>query len=321
MILGRVGQMVYINTWMVNWGLMKTPLNSLVDLKAGTPTGLNRLLATGALDLAPVSSVAAAGQWNQWRVFDGFCIASRGEVGSVLLCSRVPVAELEGEDIAVTTESATSIRLLEILLREHWRVNARLVPGEGPARARLLIGDRALVAGFEDREVIYDLGAAWKALTGRGFVFGLWCVREAFAREHPDKTRALADLLRLSYEMGRMDRAALVKAASRKLGLPEPTISNYLDNLCYRLDDDLRSGLDLFLEYLGYPPRRLRFWHGEGEHHGLFQPARPDDRPGAAGAARKNHGAAESPAGDHGGHGPRRETERTGPSFSTALRL
>jgi chorismate dehydratase len=90
-------------------------------------------------------------------------------------------------DIFLTGESATSINLLHVLLRE-------FVGGQVPVcrvadapveqlvtagASALLIGDRALrlarnvPAGLQ----VYDLGELWERFTGLPFVFGLWIVR------------------------------------------------------------------------------------------------------------------------------------------------
>ena len=91
--------------------------------------------------MSPVSSVAAAEHAAEWLVFDNLCIGSRGEVGSVILDSSVPIEELEGASIAVTADSATAAQLLRILLARHWKIRAKLIKTDSKATARLLIGD------------------------------------------------------------------------------------------------------------------------------------------------------------------------------------
>lgn len=261
MILGRLGRMAYLNTLPVDWGLVTGPLGRFVAIQRGAPTTLNRFLAEGLLDVSPVSSVAAAEHAEDWLVLGNVCIASRGEVGSVILHSNRPVEDLAGRSIAVTGESATAARLLEVLLNEHWKVDAELVPGHCPAEARLLIGDSALkTAQSRPSGLIYDLGAAWKDYSGMDFVFGLWCVRRKFARTRSDETRALSHLLRCSYSLGRVEAAKVEAEAARVAGLPLPVMRDYYRKLVYELDDGLWSGLKMFLRLIGSDPDRLEIF-------------------------------------------------------------
>jgi chorismate dehydratase len=279
----RLGRMAYINTLPVDWGLANGALGSLATIQRGTPTTLNRLLAEGQLDASPVSSVAAVEHAADWLAFDHLCIACRGAVGSVILHSDVPVEELGGLSITVTAQSATAVRLLQILLARYWKVQAQLISDIRDAKAvsnaqptisykkipaqlppsrsisRLLIGDPALkTAQSNPSGFIYDLGQAWWDYMGRGFVFGLWCVRRAFAEQHPRETHLLYDLLRASRARGLAENARVVAEAAKATGLAESKIKSYFNKLVYDLDDELWDGLSHFLGLLGYDPGLLQ---------------------------------------------------------------
>jgi chorismate dehydratase len=279
----RLGRMAYINTLPVDWGLANGNLGEITTVRRGAPTTLNRLLAEGQLDASPVSSVAAVEHAADWLVFDHLCIGCRGAVGSVILHTDVPVEELEGRSIAVTAQSATAVRLLEILLVRYWKVQAQLVADIGDVNAvsntrsnichkripsqfppsrpisRLLIGDPALkTAQSNPPGFVYDLGKAWWDYTGRGFVFGLWCVRRAFAEEHPWETGLLYDLLRASRTQGLAENANVVAEAAKATGLAESKIESYFSKLVYDMDDELWDGLSHFLGFLGYDPGSLQ---------------------------------------------------------------
>ena len=253
MILGRMGRMAYINTLPIDWGLVTSSLGTMVNLRKGIPTTLNQLLAQGQLDVSPVSSIAAAERPEEWLVLDGLCIGCRGEVGSVMLLSDMPVEELGGRDIAVTSASATAVRLLDLLLRKHWRVKTFFVSEDRHADARLLIGDPALKAVQSNPSgYVYDLGQAWKDYSGQGFVFGLWCVRRHFAEERPEETWAMYHVLQASYAMGRSDISRVVTEAARLTGLAQEPVAGYFRKLVYDLDDTQWKGLITFLSSLGY---------------------------------------------------------------------
>jgi len=321
----RLGRMAYINTLPVDWGLVNGALRDLVTLHRGAPTTLNRLLTEGHLDASPVSSVAAVEHAADWLVLDHLCIGCRGEVGSVILQSDVPIEELEGRSVAVTAESATAARLLQVLLARHWKVQGQLTSDNGTASVlfngessflhkkvsplplsknsvsvpldrfrrqrklasgqdievfgkgrgedlftrraspqshslpRLLIGDPALKTAQTDPSgFIYDLGKAWWDYTGLGFVFGLWCVRREFVAHHPEETRTLCDLLRVSRAQGVAENAKVAAEAARVTGLTESKIKSYFTKLVYDLDDELWDGLNHFLGLLGYDPGLLQ---------------------------------------------------------------
>lgn len=258
-MLGRLGRMAYINTLPVDWGLAGSALGDLAEVRRGTPTLLNQLLADGKLDASAVSSVAAAEHAEDWLVFDHLCIGCKGEVGSVILHSERPVERLQRRTVACTSASATAVRLLKVLLERYWKVEAEFVGQDRRADARLLIGDSALKAAQpKSPGFVYDLGRVWKDFTGHDFVFGLWCVRREFARRFPEETRALYHLLETSYAMGRAEMPAVISSAASTTGLDTETIRQYFPKLVYQLDEDLWAGLGLFLRLIGHNPDRLQ---------------------------------------------------------------
>jgi chorismate dehydratase len=258
MMLGKLGRMAFVNTLPVDWGLAESSLGNLAEIRRGTPTLLNDLLAKGELDVSAVSSVAAAEHAEDWLVLDHLCIGCKGEVGSVILHADRPVERLRGRTIACTSESATAVRLLRILLERYWKIETEFVGQSCRADARLLIGDSALKAAQSNGPgFIYDLGREWKEFTGHDFVFGLWCVRRDFAAAYPEETRALYHLLETSYAMGRAEMSSVIAKAAAVTGLDTETIREYFPKLVYELDEDLWAGLGLFLRLLGRNPDRL----------------------------------------------------------------
>jgi chorismate dehydratase len=77
-------------------------------------------------------------------------------------------------------QSRTSVALIKILLKDYWKVQPELIDAKEDYRklikgttAGLVIGDRA----FKQRKIsryVYDLGKAWKQLTGLPFMFAAW---------------------------------------------------------------------------------------------------------------------------------------------------
>jgi len=187
-----------------------------------------------------------------------FGISCRGTVQSVLLFSRVPVANLSNAVIDLTTESQTSVALLRILLAARYGLNGityrrrAVEAGETPlGDAWLLIGDAALRAraealeaapGSEARHVL-DLGQAWLRWTRLPFVYAVWAVRAQLPAD--DKTK-LAAFLETSLAEGERDLAKIAQRyAGRGLGSAEE-LTAYLAAFRYRLGEEEEAGLAHF---------------------------------------------------------------------------
>ena len=157
----------------------------------GVPAELNRLLAAGQLDICPSSSIEYAKNSSDYLLLPGHSISSIGPVQSVLLFTDIPMAGLNGVPISITGESATSVALLQVLLREFFQipdidfVRQEIVPSDCREHSlpMLLIGDRALKARkvLAESCMVIDLGELWYHYTGLPFVFALWIVNRQAA--------------------------------------------------------------------------------------------------------------------------------------------
>jgi chorismate dehydratase len=180
---------------------------------------------------------------------------------------RTDIRELDGETIALTNHSATSVALLKVLCRERYGITPRFItlPQDLPAMmqqaaAALVIGDTALVEGFLHRELprndgsgygrptIFDLGDEWLKLTGLPFTFALWAAR----RETLDQLLALdvpqALAASKAAAMQAIDEIAINYAPT--LAVPTGVCRRYLRDLRYDLTAEDLAGLNRFLEML-----------------------------------------------------------------------
>jgi len=222
----------------------------------GVPSELNRSLAHGDLDLSPSSSFEYALNWRSYLLLPGHSISASGPVKSVLLFSRRPIEELAGEAIALTGESATSVNLLQILLKEfygHQAVNCQVptTPVEdiiAEGGAALLIGDRALrTAAAVNSEVrIYDLAELWHHHTGLPFVFALWILRRDAASREPEGVRLLLEQLGESRKRAFADLGLLAGQSPAREWMGEAELVNYWQTMSYDLNDSHVEGLRLF---------------------------------------------------------------------------
>lgn len=225
------------------------------EIVSGVPAQLNQLLAAGQIDVSPSSSFEYARNWREYLLLPGLSISTRGPVRSVLLFSPHPLTGLEGAQIALTGESASSVHLLKILLHEFVGLNqvSYAVPDgeveEVVARggSALLIGDRALkMAKSYVGGVIYDLGDLWYRYTGLPFVFALWILRREAAREKVFQVHALLAQLQISQQRAFNDLVGLARSVSERSWMSEAGLVDYWQTMSYGLDEEHLRGLELF---------------------------------------------------------------------------
>lgn len=168
----RVGSVPYLNAVPLTRGLES-------QIIFVTPSKLAEMLQRDELDAALVS-VSEVLLKDRYDVLDGIAVASLGEVKSVLLAHRRPIAE--AKEVFCDPASLTSVLLLKVLLAEQGlHPEFKLLPAPTPNSLPdffLLIGDPALdFLRSEPAHEIWDLGAAWYELTRLPFVYAVWALR------------------------------------------------------------------------------------------------------------------------------------------------
>jgi chorismate dehydratase len=197
------------------------------------PRALGEAVAAGRVDAGPLP-VADCIRLDPVLTRLPYGIVGPQRAQSVLLFSDRPMAELGARRVAVTGETATSVRLLRILLAFRDEVAPPvLVRLDEPADAILVIGDAALRAlrGTWPRARCYDLGEEWTRWTGHPTVFAQWAVR----RDVPGAAcRALDVALGQALERG---LASLPAIAARypDVGLSPAEVVTYLESFTYRI--------------------------------------------------------------------------------------
>lgn len=264
--LERLGIVSYTNVAPLHWGL--EPWKG-VRFVRGVPTRLNQQLLDGDIDLTLVSSVEFLCHRHELKALPDFSISTLGPVYSVTLFHWEPWENLSGKRIALTTDSATSVGLLKLLLRES-KLEPEFVPMApnldtmlSCCDAALLIGDSALQEGVARREVggcvplMTDLGEAWYSLTSLPFTFAVWASRN----DCPPSERLVAEL-RAARERGLGSLAAVAEREAASLELSPGVVQRYLANFRYYLEPPDRDGLLAFAERVMPEGRaeELHFW-------------------------------------------------------------
>jgi len=86
---------------------------------------------------------------ERYLILPDLSISSVGPVASVLLFSRVPVEELDGREILLSAESATSVNLLRILLSKRFGHSCRYTVSSGPLTEALRTSPAMLLSLLE----------------------------------------------------------------------------------------------------------------------------------------------------------------------------
>jgi predicted solute-binding protein len=168
----RIGSVPYLNA---------APLTRDIDAELifAPPSQLAGMLRRDELDAALVSITEVLLN-DRYDILDGIAIGSLGEVYSVILAHKKPLAEVK--EIFCDTASLTSVNLLKVLLAERG-LKPEFKPLENYAAAAendfvLLIGDPAIEFQRTPHvHEIFDLGTAWTELTNLPFVYAVWALR------------------------------------------------------------------------------------------------------------------------------------------------
>lgn len=218
----------------------------LYTYTAADPAECAARLASRSVAASLVPIVALPGcPWA--RPLPGLGVACRGPVHSVLLVSKLPLAEIRR--LAAHAASRTSETLARLLLIERAGVDPAVERCSPPlaamlehADAAVVIGDFAMSVRGRTGLVEVDLGEAWWEWTGHPFVFAQW----AIADRAPAAIEALLEHS-LAYAEQHWDELLPAWAEAHRVGLAD--VRSYLgERLHFRLDEDDERGRTAFLE-------------------------------------------------------------------------
>jgi chorismate dehydratase len=246
----RVGSVSYLNAVPLTRGLEE-------EVVFATPARLAELLRADQLDAALVSVVEILFT-GRYDILDGIAIASLGEVKSVLLAHRGPLAK--AREVYCDSASLTSIELARVLLAEQGiKPEFKPLPSydfSSMPDCALLIGDRALdfLLGPHEHE-IWDLGEAWYEVTKLPFVYAVWALRRGV------ENTGLRRQLREARDFGLDTLDSIIRSRTDyTLDFRQDYLSWHIH---YHLGADEKRGLAKFIELLrkhsGRPVTEPRF--------------------------------------------------------------
>ena len=260
----RLGAVSYLNTKPLVYGLEAHP--DQFDVRFDVPSKCAALLHAGQVDLGLIPAIDYL--HGDYRIVPDVSIASEGEVATVAVFTRKPIAQVK--TIALDRSSKTSVALTRVLCAKHWRIAPTFTPAEPDldvmlrrADAALVIGDPAFDIDPEARGVgKIDLGAEWNAMTGLPFVYAMWVGRPGAA------TAAHCRALRAARDRGVAHLPEIARAVGGgNADLERRSLVYLRDHLSYDLGPAEAEGLRLFHRLaaevgVAPPPTALRFYPG-----------------------------------------------------------
>lgn len=239
-----LGNIKFINCLPLHYGLSHGGFGENVHIHSATPAELNYLVASGTLNVSPVSSIVYAQNSDKLVLLPDVSISAEGALESIVLVSKCPIEELGHGRIALTAKSATSHGLLKIILHHAYQASPEyfispLSLNEGvldDAQAVLFIGDDALsayhhrLAGY----YYYDLGDEWKKLTGLPMVYAVWVVNREFAACYNEAVQMLYEKVTGGFNYGLSHIEAAADTVQGKFSLTAAQIVHYIGLLNYQ---------------------------------------------------------------------------------------
>ncbi|NYE58555.1 menaquinone biosynthesis protein [Carboxydothermus ferrireducens] len=250
----RLGRVSYLNCLPLYYPFEKNGFAE-AELFSGPPAELNQLFLKHQLDVTPLSSIEYARNYQDLLILPDLSIAADGPVLSVMFFYR---QEFSGrlqniKKVGVTRESATSVVLLKIILKELFGADPQYVPmnldiefyRKTDLDGVLLIGDKALAGYYhlpQNLEVL-DLGEAFKKLTGLPMVYAVWAVHRETCQKEPHKIKKLTELFFQAKNYSYAHWQEMVEFGSQKYPFTPEEIDGYLKIISHELSEREFSGL------------------------------------------------------------------------------
>ena len=252
----RVGSVSYLNAKPLIRGLDHHPQ---VHLQLAVPAMLLDGLRGRQFEVALLPVI------DYQRLADAVVVPSGG-IGcdgatlTVRIFSRTPIEKITS--LSCDVESHTSVALARIILAEQYGIRPEfldLTQSQAEPQAMLLIGDKVVLNEPAGMQHQLDLGAAWKRLTGKPFVFAVWTTRAGGA-----DLAELPELLIEARQRGLADLPGIVAEHAIPRGWPGDLAMKYLSS--YLKFEISRPQLDA-----------IEYFHQLAARHGLIPAARPLD--------------------------------------------
>lgn len=230
----RLALVNYLNTLPFSEGLKLNEFDTQLEIFPVTPSQCATMYEEGRVDIS-LCPIGALSELPPYKLWGNYCIGADGEVGTVVLLSKVPLDQITS--VRFDDHSRTSNMLLQILANRYWHKDWDYYFNSDTAQAEscLMIGDKVFKNKAE-YPFQYDLASAWKSLTGLPMVFAVWIAR-------PDIPDEILNQLDVAFHSG------MEFMASGKNGLEAWQRDYLMHNISYPFDMAKREAMQLFFQW------------------------------------------------------------------------
>ncbi len=209
---------------------------------------------SGELDIAPVASASLIAHERELEMVPALSVHSVGPSLSSIVVSDGETSIQNGDSIAVTNHTETSIMMLKIIL-ERKGINVNFVTNIGADAKDLLseapfaltIGDDALMSTINGYRTIYDIGEEWWNLTHTPAVFAVTVANSNISQKEPERIRKAVELLSKAVKYREESLDEIARHASIRLNLPVKLLLQYFQMIKLDFNNDVEKGLKRFL--------------------------------------------------------------------------
>ncbi len=214
-------------------------------LKFGNSLQRFKWFSQGAVDIGFISSIDFSRLKGGWKVFPNICKSSLGKSRIALFFNK-NLSEIN--TIAVPLYSSTSAAVMQVLFKELYQIECKIIRSDLGLESALKKYDAALLTGsYAIKEIstnasFIDLGEEWFDLTGLPLVFGFWIGNELIVNK--DDYQQLSTSLKLGSN-------SINKIAGNIPGKENQIIlQNFLlKHINYNFGDEEKNALDEFYQY------------------------------------------------------------------------
>ena len=267
----RVGHINFLNVLPLTYSY-KHGYSEGLEITYDVPSALNEDLKNNQLDISPISSIFYAQNNDKLLMLPNICIRADCDVTSIVLISKKPIENITDDKIILTAKSATSHRLLKIILSEGYKAKPEYQvdhvdinnPIPFDATAALLIGDDALYMYLKTPKDLYcyDLGKEWHKLTGHSMVYAVWAVRKDFAEEYPQLLKFAYNKIISGMHNGIKNKSMVIESVIKEKPFSYEELDHYLDNVIkWDLPEEAIESLMVYynlaykLNFIDYKPK------------------------------------------------------------------
>jgi aminodeoxyfutalosine synthase len=215
------------------------------------PRRMGVLSKKDQLDAGLFSLMDFFAQHDSLEMMD-YGIATRDQVKSVMLFSKEGWLGLNGKKIGIIDDTATSVRLLQVLLEKKYNVETTFVRMHAGINnlssfdAVLLIGDQALRAsksGIPDFDLVFDLAKEWYEWQKLPFVFAVWAYKKSMS---PAQKTELHEIIKTGLEKGESSLESLGAVHGKNINLTPKETTEYLQGFNYHLGEREKEAMNVF---------------------------------------------------------------------------